>query len=258
MTTILDDFSLEHPDNKNFGKTRRLKALSSRSSEFVEVEKLFSKGWQHPDKKKPKVSRIFKILASAQDLNGYHTYRAAVASSPSVKDRSKNPANEQLLFHGTNRYCSLGEDAGKSRLCHLSRCYLCRIIRSSFDISKCGSKHKFRRFGHGVYTTACSSKADDYSKNGEENSQFRAVLVSRVVVGNPHKRRFNATELTEPPCGHHSVLGEPGGDLNYEETVVYDNDAIRPAYLVIYGDAPAFKGNFKSLVVNLFKTPLAS
>lgn len=30
-------------------------------------------------------------------------------------------------------------------------------------------------------------------------------------------------------------MGLPGVDLNYEETVVYRNDAIRPAYLVVYG-----------------------
>ena len=34
------------------------------------------------------------------------------------------------------------------------------------------------------------------------------------------------------------VIGEPGVDLNYEETVVYDNNAIRPAFLVVYGDIP--------------------
>ena len=28
----------------------------------------------------------------------------------------------------------------------------------------------------------------------------------------------------------------PGVDLNYGETVVYDNDAIRPAFLVVYGE----------------------
>lgn len=30
------------------------------------------------------------------------------------------------------------------------------------------------------------------------------------------------------------VTGQPGGDLNYEETVVYDNDAVRPAFVVMY------------------------
>jgi len=30
-------------------------------------------------------------------------------------------------------------------------------------------------------------------------------------------------------------MGIPGGDLNYDETVVYKNEAIRPVYLVTYG-----------------------
>ena len=41
--------------------------------------------------------------------------------------------------------------------------------------------------------------------NGDESSKYRVLLVSRVVVGKPHKRRLNATNLIEPPCGHHSV-----------------------------------------------------
>ena len=36
-------------------------------------------------------------------------------------------------------------------------------------------------------------------------------------------------------------------DLNYEETVVYDNDAIRPAFLIVYGeDTPGLR--LKSLL----------
>jgi hypothetical protein len=87
-----------------------------------------------------------------------------------------------------------------------------------------GTKHKFRRFGTGIYSTSCSSsksnpfypllvrlltpstEADDYMLNGDESSsKYRVLLVSRVVVGNPHKRRQNATKMIEPPCGHHSV-----------------------------------------------------
>ena len=54
-------------------------------------------------------------------------------------------------------------------------------------------------------------------------------------------------------CFSLQVFGEPGTDLNYEETVVYSNDAIRPAYLMVYGQPPR-----KSLFKRLFKTPLAS
>lgn len=110
--------------------------------------------------------------------------------------------------------------------------------------------------------------------NGDEDSNLRVLLVTRVVVGNPHRLQENATSLVEPPSGYHSVcmtvdslwmaltisqiIGEPGIDLNYEETVVYDNDAIRPAFLVVYGDTPLAKPKLQTLIATLFKTPLAS
>jgi hypothetical protein len=55
------------------------------------------------------------------------------------------------------------------------------------------------------------------------------------------------------------VLGVPGEDLNYEETVVYNNDAIRPAYLIVYGDAPPVPPkpiNPRVAAKMLFTTPL--
>ena len=57
------------------------------------------------------------------------------------------------------------------------------------------------------------------------------------------------------------VLGVPGEDLNYEETVVYNNDAIRPAFLVVYGDAPPVPPKPlapRVAVRKLFTTPLVS
>jgi len=260
MSTIIDEFSSEHPDNKGYyGKTRRLRMLSSGDEHFSTIEELFYNGWKHPKKQKQKIHAIFKILSPDSSLKPYHRYRAMVTSSPTLRNRTKNSANEQFLFHGTNRFCRLAEDASRVRLCSLSKCHLCSIIRNSFDVQRCGKKHKFRRFGTGIYTTACSSKADDYVLNGDESSKFRVLLVNRVVVGKPHKRRQNATGLTEPPCGHHAVVGEPGVDLNYEETVVYHNNAIRPAFLIVYKeDTQKVKAKLKSLIITLFKTPLAS
>jgi hypothetical protein len=54
------------------------------------------------------------------------------------------------------------------------------------------------------------------------------------------------------------VLGKPGQDLKYEENVVYRNDAIRPAYVVVYGAAPEVDSKMKAIVSKLFKTPIAS
>jgi len=46
--------------------------------------------------------------------------------------------NEKLLFHGTNRACLLGESSNSVLLCNLKECYLCSILRASFDVKKCG------------------------------------------------------------------------------------------------------------------------
>ena len=32
----------------------------------------------------------------------------------------------------------------------------------------------------------------------------------------------------------HQVLAEVGGSLNYDELIVYVNDAVRPSYIVMY------------------------
>jgi len=121
----------------------------------------------------------------------------------------------------------------------------------------------------------CVTEADDYSSNGSADAGFRVLLVGRVVVGKALKRRTNATDLTELPCGYHSVraaiyrnngvnlqkwqlIGEPGEDLKFQEHVVYDNDAIRPAYLVVYGQAPGDDSKFKAIISTLFNTPIAS
>jgi hypothetical protein len=93
------------------------------------------------------------------------------------------------------------------------------------------------------------------------------------------RRRHKAVNFTAPPAGYHSVrlnvnpvhenlfdvrsqvIGEPGSELNYEETVVYHNDAIRPAYLIIYNEQPELikpKLKFQHVVKTLFKTPLVA
>jgi len=60
------------------------------------------------------------------------------------------------------------------------------------------------------------------------------MLVNDVVMGRVIKLTKTDTTLTQPPYGYDAVIGEPGGDLNYDECVVYNNDAIRPSFLIIY------------------------
>ncbi|KAG5734391.1 hypothetical protein E4T56_gene7193 [Termitomyces sp. T112] len=225
---------------------------------FQTVEKTFEDGWMHLNKRKPPIRAIFEIRLPQEMLDAFDQYKMRVASSLAPQKHSNRPV-EKILFHGTNRSCLLGENKDRTRPCGLSECPLCAIVGSSFDISKCGRKTKFCRFGMGIYSTSCSSKADDYVMNGATKAIYRVMLASRVIVGKPYRRLKNGTHLTGPPPGYHSIVGEPGVDLNFPETVVYNDDAIRPAFLVVYGfppERPAAQVWYSAL--KLFKMPLAS
>ncbi|KAG8887178.1 hypothetical protein FRB98_000388 [Tulasnella sp. 332] len=55
------------------------------------------------------------------------------------------------------------------------------------------------------------------------------------VVGRGMKLANDSTKMTSPIAGYHSVSYESGPSLSYDEVVVYDTDAIVPAWLVVYG-----------------------
>jgi len=94
-------------------------------------------------------------------------------------------------------------------------------------------------------------RSNDYSQN-DCKSNLKAILLNKVVVGKGYKVTHDLTSLTSPPAGYDSVsfieflfiwtylknylkvLAEKGGSLNYDELVVYTNDAILPSFLVMY------------------------
>ncbi|KAJ7844788.1 hypothetical protein B0H14DRAFT_3455432 [Mycena olivaceomarginata] len=83
----------------------------------------------------------------------------------------------------------------------------------------------------------------------------------RVHPEHPLTRHHNAEELTELPFGYHSLVGVPGADLTMEKMWFTANDAIRPAYLIVYAaDVPpeVRVADLRSILSTLFKTPIAS
>lgn len=92
-------------------------------------------------------------------------------------------------------------------------------------------------------------RSNDYSSN-DCKSSLKAMLLNKVIVGKGCKMLHDNTSLQAPPAGFDSVrraslscslflsmrqvLAEKGGSLNYDELVVYTNDAIRPSFLVMY------------------------
>ncbi|KAF7321666.1 PARP catalytic domain-containing protein [Mycena kentingensis (nom. inval.)] len=199
---------------------------------FKSVADQFKTSWRHSNKYCPPVRRVYKIVSTPAAMDGYKTYQTTVENAGHFVASGRSPGNENRRWHGTKRECNVG-DKGHTQLCQSTKCSLCRIISTSFDISLWGTKTGWGRFGKGIYTSSTSSKSNDYSHN-DCSSNLKAILLNKVIVGRGCKLIHDSTSLTAPPAGYDSVLAEKGASLNYDEVVVYSNDAIRPSFLVMY------------------------
>lgn len=141
-------------------------------------------------------------------------------------------ANTRRRFHGTVRRCRLGDSDDLTAFCGEDACSLCSILKSSFERARAGERTNFGRFGAGIYTSATSSKANDYVHE-HSVTPYRTMLLNEVIMGKAIKLTQEDQSLTEAPQGYDSVVGEPGGVLNYDESIVYKNEAIRPLYLIV-------------------------
>jgi len=207
-----------------------VRRLQNGSSEYKKIQDLFLGGWEHPRKQEPYIARVYAIDLSPSMLARYNSYWSRIAQK-----NGGHRVNERILFHGTPRTCCLGDPNYMLQTCDGATCNLCSIIRTSFRVSRAAtaSGRNFMRFGRGIYTTSVSSKADDYNTT-HDNSAYKAMLVAKVTLGISYSLWKTSTTLVTPPGNCDSVIGEVGEDLNYDEQVVYNDDAIRPAYLVIY------------------------
>ena len=60
------------------------------------------------------------------------------------------------------------------------------------------------------------------------------MLLCAVAKGKEHIVTGDLTTLSQPPAGFNSVMGVPGGSLNFPEVVIYDGSAALPRYVIIY------------------------
>ncbi|KAL1724549.1 hypothetical protein EV715DRAFT_285711 [Schizophyllum commune] len=227
------DYPFAHCADLRRPNLGRLKGLARQDPEYEQVLRFFMTGWLHPHKPIPDVLDIYKLPQPSRSVAAYERYRDRVASELR-NPRDPSFANETLLFHGTRHTCLGDPSMSGTSLCDRFSCYSCGVVRASFKRDRCGQRHSFKRFGTGIYVSSCSSKADDYFDDGGSDPGVRTLLVSKVVMGRPLELRYSDPSISEPPPGHHSVIGLPGGNLNYPETVVYHEDAIRPAYIIKY------------------------
>ncbi|KAK0737431.1 hypothetical protein B0T21DRAFT_164297 [Apiosordaria backusii] len=185
---------------------------------------MFKEGWLHPETV-PLVTAIY--LASKSELqNSFRGKR--------FDKWRKKYGNGKFVerFHGTTRLCKVGDSGSELWRCGQAGCYLCSILRTSFDVGKANSKGMF---GKGIYTTRASST--NIYTNSNTLSENRAILICRVVANRPERLSKADNEKNGVRAGFNSVEGltkSDGGGLNYPETVVYWNNAIVPVGLVVY------------------------
>ncbi|KAG1746935.1 ADP-ribosylation [Suillus lakei] len=188
----------------------QLLEIPSYHDDYTNVENQFYAAWRGTGTARPTVQHIYKIVVPSNISKRYEDYRAKVesqghfAGQRSSNGKTMTKGNENRRWHGTKRDCNLG-DPGNSGLCSSTSCALCSIIKDGFKAS------------------------NGYIQNLKP-SPLKAMLLNHVVVGKGHKLMATQTNLKQAPNGFDSVLA----DIGHDELIVYDDDAVRPCYLVMY------------------------
>ena len=190
--------------------------------EFNKLRSNFVKNWAKEKGTCPAV----KFIAEIVHPRVRHSFNDYVSRLP-----SKYRKVEQY-YHGTVLHCKLKDFF---ELCNSRECGVCGITRYNFmkeQIDGC----RWQRFGDGFYLAPNSSKSHDYTSaaNG-----CRAMFVCDVAPGRKEELRHSKPGLRRPSEGFHSVYGRSKllhlwGDLNYDEIVLYEPDAVCPRYIILY------------------------
>lgn len=181
--------------------------------------------------RKPGRPRVHHVLQIRNPAAVYARFEAVAARVGNVCRR----------FHGTATAsaCRGGLDLG-AQPCMQPSCAMCNICRVGFSKALAGSSTKFLRFGRGMYFSATSGKSHDYASGSEKQvggERMRLMFLCKVAVGRAFRAQEDMPQLTEPPSGFSSVVGEAGKALNYDEVVVYADHAAVPSYLIAYSVA---------------------
>eukprot|EP00698_Gefionella_okellyi_P017648 TRINITY_DN519_c0_g1_i1.p1 TRINITY_DN519_c0_g1~~TRINITY_DN519_c0_g1_i1.p1 ORF type:complete len:647 (+),score=165.96 TRINITY_DN519_c0_g1_i1:81-2021(+) len=208
---------------------KMLVPLQSTDHEYMSCKLQFEKAWLH-QRKLPRIKAMFKINVNEAWQSDYRDYLNTVIVQNPVCFKNGGPGNEQRRFHGSMAKCSLGQQ-GNVTPCLDPTCPACNIIRNGFGIEIVRKLSHWARFGLGHYFTATASKSAEYPLNLPQGAT-RVLFMAKVVVGKGCKKLQNDVDLEAAPEGYDSVLGEVGQALNYDELVVYRDDAAILRYML--------------------------
>lgn len=157
---------------------------------FKSVSQQFGSQWKHPTPV-PDIVRIWRVYSSKDHNDRFSRYKL------SLERRTGLPGgNTRRRWHGTVRACRLGDRSDLTSFCGDDGCSLCSILKSSFEKAKAGQKTNFGRFGTGIYTSATSSKANDYIEQ-KSATPYRTMLLNEVIMGNTVKMTRDNPDLKE-------------------------------------------------------------
>ncbi|KAK0467741.1 uncharacterized protein EV420DRAFT_425964 [Desarmillaria tabescens] len=200
---------------------------------YKDVATSFGQNWNWQRGPRPSIARIYLITWSPSLRKSFDDYRENIARTMKGNKEPK----EVKRFRCEARKCRLG-DPGElnNKLCGTPDCWLCRAIETGFrttlDNKRLGrGLSRGSRFGRGIYMAPSSSMAFQYAENGGSGSKYKAVLTTRVVLGNPQTVKLDNWGRLEPDKGYDSVEAHP--PVGPTEVVVFHHDAARPAYLII-------------------------
>ncbi|KAJ6243827.1 c2h2-like zinc finger protein [Anaeramoeba flamelloides] len=200
--------------------------ISNRSIIYKSVEQQFLNKWSSQP---PKILKILKIVMNSQFQKNYKNYQNQIIKKRSLLKYNKEigPGNERRRFHGTKIACNIGIN-GKTTFCNESSCAVCNICKKGFllDLSNGGL------FGKGLYYSASAEKSKQYTKIAP-NIDHRAIFLVKVVCGAAHLIQASNSSLTCPPNNMDCVIFDQNGP-NKNETIVYNQNAVLPTYLILY------------------------
>jgi len=128
--------------------------------------------------------------------------------------------NEHFLWHGTTPEGALG------------------ISTNGFRIALAGSRAG-TYFGRGCYFAECSSKSDEYAREGDNLlAGVFALLLCRVTCGSLFRTTEpdgKAIEVALESRDYDAVLGDREASAGtFREFVVYDEELVYPEFVVLY------------------------
>jgi hypothetical protein len=173
---------------------------------------------------------IFSVF-NKQRYDEYTKYQQKIQT---LRNSSDGKGNERRWWHGSKLSCKLYDT---KTVCSQSTCSICSIITKGFLLKMAGSNTggfmgSKGRFGPGLYFAPDSAKSHDYTT--QNSNGVRCLVLCKIVCGSPWITQTSQHTLTGVPTGYDSIVGAKGTDLKYSEGVLYDEDAVLPAYVVFY------------------------